>query len=444
MFKKILIANRGEIAVRIIKTCKKLGIKTVAVYSEADKESTHVRLADESCFIEESQVAKSYLSIDKIINACKSLNVDAVHPGYGFLSENVDFANKCKENGIVFIGPSPYSMEKMSLKIESRNLAQSVNVPIIPGSSKINNLDELKQEANKIGFPLLIKASAGGGGIGMEIVKSFDMLEKSFKLAQSRAKAYFGNSDVYIEKYINEPRHIEVQVLGDVYGNYIHLGERECSIQRRHQKIIEESPSIFLDDKTKQEMYECALRLSKAVEYYNAGTIEFVVNSKTKEFFFLEMNTRLQVEHPVTEMITGIDLVEQQIRIANNEKLSLSQKDIKFKGNSIECRLYAEDPITFMPSPGKINKLEIPEIENLRIDTYIYEKLTITPYYDPLLAKVISWGETRNDAMDILIEGLSKIKIDGIKTNKELLLKILNNENFRKAEITTDFIQKNL
>ncbi|MFN4150543.1 MAG: acetyl/propionyl/methylcrotonyl-CoA carboxylase subunit alpha [Candidatus Sericytochromatia bacterium] len=444
MFNKILIANRGEIALRVIRTCKKLNIKTVAIYSEADKEALHVKNADEAYLVGEAQVNKSYLNIDKIIEVAKESGAEAVHPGYGLLSENVIFADKCRENGITFIGPSNESMTKMSLKVESRELAESIGVPLIKGSGVIESIEQLKEKANKIGFPLMLKASAGGGGIGMEIVKDLESLEKAYKMAQSRGKAYFGNPDVYIEKYVEEPRHIEVQVFADKHGNFVHLGERECSIQRRHQKVIEESPSTFLSAEKRNEMTECALKIARAVNYENAGTVEFIVSNKTGEFYFLEMNTRLQVEHPVTEYVTGMDLVHEQLNIAFGESFSKKQDQITFKGNAIECRIYAEDPLTFMPSPGTITKLHIPEVDNFRCDGTIYENYTVTPFYDPLLAKFVTYGNTRNEAIDTMIKVLNETVIEGIKTNIELHKKILDSAEFRSGNTTTDFISKNI
>lgn len=443
MFKKILIANRGEIANRIIKTCKKLGIRTVAIYSEADKEALHVKNADEAYLVGEAMVNKSYLNIDKIIEVAKESNVEAIHPGYGLLSENSIFSNKCKENNIVFIGPSVESMEKMALKVESRQLAKELNIPLVSGTDIIESIEELKQKAIEIGYPLILKASAGGGGIGMELVNDEATLEKSFKMSQSRAKAYFGNTAMYIEKYIEEPRHIEVQIFADKHGNTVHIGERECSIQRRHQKVIEESPSTFLTSEKRKQMTDCAVKIARAVNYENAGTVEFIVDNKTGDFYFLEMNTRLQVEHPITEKVTGLDLVKEQLNVANGEKLSFVQDEIVFNGHSIECRLYAEDPVKFMPSPGTITTLSMPEeTDNFRIDSCIYENCVISPYYDPLLAKLISYGKNRSEAIEIMINALDKIKIEGIKTNIELHKKILNHEAFKEGKTTTDFIKK--
>ena len=442
MFKKVLIANRGEIANRIIKTCKKLGIKTVAIYSDADIDALHVRNADESYLVGEAQVNKSYLNIDKIIEVAKESKSEAIHPGYGLLSENSVFSNKCHENNIVFIGPSVDSMQKMSLKIESRELAKSLNIPLVLGSDLIESIEELKQKADEIGFPVMLKASAGGGGIGMEVVYNQDGLEKAYKLSQGRAKAYFGNPSMYLEKFIEEPRHIEIQIFADNEGNTVHLGERECSIQRRHQKVIEESPSPFLTVEKRKAMTDCAIKLAKAVNYKNAGTIEFIIDNKTGDFYFLEMNTRLQVEHPVTEYVTGLDLVEEQLNVAWGKKLSFSQDEIKFVGHSIECRIYAEDPKTFMPSPGKITKAFFPEMENFRVDSCIYDDYTVTPFYDPLLAKIISFGKNRKEAIDVMIKALEEIKIEGIKTNIELHKKILTNQDFIDGNTTTDFIKK--
>jgi len=432
MFNKILIANRGEIALRVMRTCKDMGIKTVAIYSEADKDAPHTKFADESFLVGEASVMKSYLNLEKIIEIAKENGVDAVHPGYGLLSENKAFSERCNENGITFIGPSTYSMEKMSLKVESRELAKSIGLPLVPGTNVIDNYDDLKNEAEKIGFPLMLKASAGGGGIGMEIIKNVESLEKAFKLAQSRAKAYFGNPAIYIEKYIEEPRHIEVQVFADNQGNFLHLGE----------KVIEESPSTFLTDELRKKMTDAAVAISKAVDYKNAGTVEFIVDNRTGEFYFLEMNTRLQVEHPVTEMVTSLDLVREQINIANGQEFSLKQNQINFKGHAIECRVYAEDPVKFMPSPGTITQLHLPDLKNFRIDGAIENGYTVTPFYDPLLAKFISYGETREEAINTMLKALDETKIEGIKTNIELHKKVLSHEEFKKGNTTTDFISK--
>jgi acetyl-CoA carboxylase biotin carboxylase subunit len=442
MFKKILIANRGEIALRIMRTCKNMGIKTVAVYSEADKNAPHVHVADEAYCVGENSVMKSYLNMDKILEVASQTGTEAIHPGYGLLSENQAFADRVREAGMVFIGPSSESMQKMSLKVESRQLAKETGVPIVPGTEVIESLEVLKEKAAEIGYPVMLKASAGGGGIGMEVVQNEEALEKAFKLAQSRAKAYFGNPAVYLEKFVEEPRHIEVQVFADTQGNYIHLGERECSVQRRHQKVVEESPSTFLNQAARDEITAAALKLARAVNYYNAGTVEFIVSNKTGEFYFLEMNTRLQVEHPVTEMVCGLDIVKEQILVAAGQPLGIRQDEVKFKGHAIECRLYAEDPVTFMPSPGTITALFLPEAENLRIDGAIYENYTVTPFYDPLLAKVISWGETREEAIKVMLRAIQEIKIEGIKTNLELHRKILESAAFQEGRTTTDFISK--
>lgn len=444
MFKKLLVANRGEIAIRVMKTCKELGIKTVAIYSEADKEAPHAKYADEAFLVGEAMVNKSYLNIEKILEVAKENNVEAIHPGYGLLSENQAFAEKCREMGITFVGPSTDSMKKMSLKVESREIAQSIGLPLVPGSNVIDNLDDLKVQAENIGFPVMMKASAGGGGIGMEIIKNTEALEKAYKLAQSRAKAYFGNPAIYLEKYIEEPRHIEVQVFADSQGNFLHLGERECSIQRRHQKVIEESPSTFLNADSREKMTDAAIAIAKAVNYENAGTVEFIVDNKTGDFYFLEMNTRLQVEHPVTEMVTGLDLVKEQLNIADGKPFSLTQDQVTFKGNAIECRIYAEDPVKFMPSPGKITKLHMPQMKNFRVDSAVEENYTVTPFYDPLLAKVISYGNTRDEAIETMLKALNEMEIEGIKTNIELHKKVLSNDEFRKGNTTTDFITKNL
>ncbi len=444
MFEKILIANRGEIAIRVMKTCKEMGIKTVAIYSEADKDAPHAKYADEAFLVGEAMVNKSYLNIDKIIEIAKENGVNAVHPGYGLLSENQRFAEKCRESGITFIGPSNQSMQKMSLKVESREIAENAGLPLVPGTGIIEDIEDLHKKAESLGFPIMLKASAGGGGIGMELIKDSQALEKAYKLSQSRAKAYFGNPAIYLEKYIEEPRHIEVQVFADSHKNFVHLGERECSIQRRHQKVVEESPSKFLTYETRKKMTNAAIMIAKAVDYENAGTVEFIVDNKTGEFYFLEMNTRLQVEHPVTEMVTGLDLVKEQINIANGEKFSLTQEQINFKGHAIECRLYAEDPVKFIPSPGKITDLHVPQIENFRVDSAIENNYIVTPYYDPLLAKIISYGNTREEAINTMLKALDEFKIEGIKTNIELHKKVLSHEEFKKGNTTTDFLTRNI
>lgn len=444
MFKKILIANRGEIAIRIMRTCKAMGIQTVAIYSEADKNAPHVKAADEAYFVGGSRVNESYLNIDKIIEIAQENGAEAIHPGYGLLSENHLFAQKCEEVGLIFIGPSPEVIAKMGSKVESRKVMEEAGIPVVPGITyPLKNADEAVEVAESIGYPVMLKASAGGGGIGMQLVNDEDALRQAFISNQKRATDFFGDGALYIEKYIENPRHIEIQLLVDKVGNAIYLWERECSIQRRHQKIVEEAPSSFLDEATRTRMGEAAVKAAKLIGYTNAGTIEFLVDSN-KNFYFLEMNTRLQVEHPVTEEITGLDLVEQQLRIALGESLTLSQSDLKREGNAIEVRIYAEDPKTFFPSPGKITKLVLPQEDYVRHELAIEEDYLVTPFYDPMIAKLIVKGNSREEAIKHLQQALSKYEIEGIKTNIPLLREIAENEYFKAGEITTNFVSKYL
>ena len=442
--KKILIANRGEIASRIIRTCKRIGIKTVAIYSEADQDAIYTRIADEKYFIGPPNVNESYLNMEKIIQIAVDAGVDAIHPGYGFLSENAEFANKCKENDIIFIGPSADAIEKMGNKIKARRILGMANIPIIPGNeSPLKDLNEAKLVANEIGYPVMLKASAGGGGIGMQIVCNDEDLEKYFTSNRRRAGDFFGDDSLFIEKLIENPRHIEIQLLADNHGNIISLGERECSIQRRHQKVIEEAPSPFIDEITRKKLYEVAIKIGKTINYSNAGTVEFIMDGE-KNFYFLEVNTRLQVEHPITEEITGLDIVEHQVRIANDEVLSLSQDDIKIKGHAIEARIYAEDPVTFFPSPGRINKLSLPKGEKIRHEIGVEEGQEVTPYYDPMIGKLIVTANTRLEAIMNLSRALDEYNIEGIKTNIPLLKRISKNGAFKKGHTTTNFIAEEL
>ncbi|MCV9885904.1 acetyl-CoA carboxylase biotin carboxylase subunit [Metabacillus halosaccharovorans] len=444
MFKKILIANRGEIAVRVIRTCKKMGIKTVAIFSEADQVAPHVKLADEAYLVGGPRVTDSYLKIDKIIEIAKSSKVEAIHPGYGFLSENPQFATRCQEEGLVFIGPSPEVISSMGSKIEARLTMERAGVPIVPGiQTSINNTDDAVATANKIGYPIMLKASAGGGGIGMQVVRTDQDMIKAFEGNQKRAKSFFGNEEMYLEKYIERPRHIEVQILADSYGHTVYLGERECSVQRRHQKIVEEAPSPFLDDHLRRKMGEASIQAAKAIGYTNAGTIEYLVD-ENETFYFLEMNTRLQVEHPVTEETTGIDLVEQQLRIAAGEPLPFDQSDIKCNGHAIETRIYAEDPITFFPSPGKISTLSLPEGEGIRHELGVHKESIVSPFYDPMIAKLIVKGKSREEALAKIEIALSNYIVEGIKTNIPLLRKITTHTAFHKGETTTDFIDRHI
>jgi acetyl-CoA carboxylase biotin carboxylase subunit len=442
MFSKILIANRGEIAVRIMKTCKRLGIQTVAVYSEADAASLHVKMADEAYLVGGPRVHESYLNLDKIMAIAKETKAEAIHPGYGLLSENPAFAARCKEEGIIFIGPSAEVISKMGSKIESRKAMIEAGVPIVPGiSSSIPTVDDAKEIANAIGYPLMLKASAGGGGIGMQIIETEQTLVQAFESNQTRAKNFFGNGEMYMEKLITNAHHIEIQVLADSFGNTVYVWERECSVQRRNQKVIEEAPSPFLDEETRRAMGEVAVKAAKALGYENAGTIEFLVD-ENKNFYFLEMNTRLQVEHPVTEEITGLDLVEQQLLIAAGEKLSFTQESIARNGHALEARIYAEDPKTFFPSPGKITALKLPN--KARVDHFLEEGITITPFYDPMIAKVITHGSTREEAIQNLQAALNEMKVEGIKTNIPMLLQVLEDATFQSGIYTTSFVSKQL
>lgn len=442
MFEKILIANRGEIAVRIIRTCIKFGIKTVAVYSDADKDALHVQMADEAYHIGGSRVNESYLNIDKILEAAKLSNAEAIHPGYGLLSENASFAEKCEEAGIVFIGPSPEVIRNMGSKIEARKTMEEAGVPIVPGIAyPLTDAEEASLVAKKIGFPVMLKASAGGGGIGMQIAHNEEEIRKAFAGNQKRATDFFGDGAMYVEKLISEPRHIEIQILADKYGQVLYLWERECSIQRRHQKVIEEAPSPFLDEETRKKMGEAAVKAAKAIGYTNAGTIEFLVD-ENKNFYFLEMNTRLQVEHPVTEEITGLDLVEWQLRIASGEQLPFEQSQIKRLGHAIETRIYAEDPNTFFPSPGKITSMKIPEGEYVRHDLAVQENSNVTPFYDPMIGKLIVKGDNRSEAIERLEKALNEYKLEGIKTNIPMLLQVVGHEAFKEGKTTTNFVKE--
>ncbi|MDA0916433.1 MAG: acetyl/propionyl/methylcrotonyl-CoA carboxylase subunit alpha [Proteobacteria bacterium] len=448
MLKKILIANRGEIACRIIKTAKKMNIKTVAIYSDADKSSEHVNLADESVYLGASPASESYLRPDLIIKACKEKSCDALHPGYGFLSENANFAELLEKEGITFIGPSKTAIASMGDKIESKKIAKAAGVNTVPGHiGVIENKDEAIKIAGEIGYPVMIKASAGGGGKGMRIAFSEDQVADSFERATSEAINSFGDKRIFIEKFITEPRHIEIQILADKFGNIIYLGERECSIQRRNQKVIEEAPSPFLDQKTREEMGKQAIKLSQKVGYSSAGTVEFIVD-KDKNFYFLEMNTRLQVEHPVTELITGIDLVEQMINIASGKKLEIKQEDIKLNGSAIESRIYAENPYkNFLPSIGRLTRYHPPkEMKHYdgsitRNDTGVKEGDEISMYYDPMIAKLCTWGKTREIAVDRMGSALDNFLLEGIDHNIPFLSAILGNKRFKAGDLNTSFIE---
>lgn len=440
-FDKILIANRGEIARRIIRTCKHVGIRTVAVYSEADVDAPFVEEADEAVCIGPAQAKKSYLDIERVIQVAKETEAKAIHPGYGFLSENPVFVRRCEEEGIVFIGPSARIIELMGSKIEARRQMQAAGVPVVPGwDGKLASVEEALSIAESLGYPLMLKASAGGGGIGMQLVHTPDELQKAFDSTMQRAASYFGDGTLFLEKWISNPRHIEVQVACDAQGNAVHLFERECSVQRRNQKVIEESPSPYLDENTRAELLETALRGVKQIGYVTVGTMEFIFDDK-KNFYFLEMNTRLQVEHPVTEEITGLDLVEWQIRLAAGEPLPLQQENIKRNGHAMECRLYAEDPQTFFPSPGTLTRLHIPE-NDVRLDFAVIEGSVVTPFYDPMIGKIITHGHDRTDAIRKMEKVLETCRVEGVKTNTPLLQKVMRDEEFRKGQYTTRFLDK--
>lgn len=443
MIQKLLIANRGEIASRIIRTCKKMNIETVAVFSEADRDAKFVEEADESYLLGPAQAQKSYLNIDKIIEIAKKAKVDAIHPGYGFMSENHMFASRCEDEDIIFIGPEPEVLQKMGDKITARKMMKEAGVPVIEGTEEAVDLEAAISVAKKIGYPIMLKAASGGGGIGLQVVHDEEQLKQTFESNAKRAQSFFGDGAMFIEKLIPRARHIEIQVLADHDGNVVHLFERECSIQRRNQKVIEEAPSSFLSDKTRQVMGEMALQAVKRIGYTNAGTIEFLVD-EDENFYFLEMNTRIQVEHPITEEITGIDLVEAQIEIAQGKQLTYLENDIKMEGHAIEARIYAEDPNNFYPSPGTITTYEEPNNANLRIESSVRTGSEVTPFYDPMIAKLIATGNTRDEAIVSLKEGLLQYKIDGIKTNIPMLLKVLEHEQFKAGKITTNFVNENI
>lgn len=443
MFEKILIANRGEIAVRIIRACRELGIGTVAIYSEADRESLHVLLADEAYCVGPAPSAQSYLNIPNIMSTAVLAGVDAIHPGYGYLSEQAHFAEICASHGIKFIGPSAESISRMGDKAAAKETVRAAGVPVIPGSEgPVSDEKEALAIADEIGYPVLIKAAAGGGGMGMRVVFDRNEFSSAFQVARSEAQAAFGNPDVYIEKAIEMPRHVEIQVLADEHGNIVHLGERECSIQRRHQKIVEESPSPAVTPELRQAMGEAAVNAARAVGYANAGTVEFLLDAHGN-FYFLEMNTRIQVEHPVTEAVTGIDLVKQQIRIAAGEPLPFTQDDIKWTGHAIECRINAEDPDrNFMPSPGRISLIHPPSGPGVRFDTGVYSGAMVSPYYDPMFAKLIVHGKDREEAIARARAALQELVVEGIQTNIDFHLRVMDDEAFQRGELSTDFIER--
>jgi acetyl-CoA carboxylase biotin carboxylase subunit len=445
MTSKILIANRGEIAVRIIRACRELSIPTVAAYSSADRTSLHVQLADEAICIGPPAPIESYLNIDSIINAAQKISADAIHPGYGFLAENHNFAKRCEDENIIFIGPNSTALKLVGDKLESRQTMEKAGIPIIPGmKTSSNNLKAFAEEAKRIGYPVLVKASLGGGGKAMRTVWSEKELDSAIEAGMREAKSAFGDDTIYLEKYIEQPRHIEFQVLADKYGNAIHLFERECSIQRRHQKIVEETPSVAINDAVRKKMGQTAIKAIKAAGYTNAGTVEFLLD-KTDNFYFLEVNARLQVEHPITEFVTGVDLVKQQIQIANDENLSIEQSDLKQRGHAIECRIYAEDPANdFLPSPGKILFINEPTGPGIRVDSGIYSGYEVSAYYDPILSKVIAWGEDRETARNKMIAALSDYTILGIKSTIEFEKALIMNPEFIAGKTYTSFINDNM
>ena len=441
---KILIANRGEIAVRIIRACKEMNIKTVAVYSTADKESLHTKLADEAVCIGEAPSKNSYLNIQNIIEAANITGSDSIHPGYGFLSESAKFAKICEESNIKFIGPKSSVIDALGNKSNSKELMRKYGVPVIPGSDgSVKSLEEAKKISKKIGYPVMLKASSGGGGKGIRVVLKEDEMEKNYMLVKQEARNSFNDDEIYLEKFIENPRHIEVQILADEFGNVIHLGERDCTVQRNHQKILEETPSTIIDEKLRNKMGEAAIKVAKAAGYTSVGTVEFLVD-KDKNFYFMEMNTRIQVEHPITELRTNIDLIKEQIRIAANEKLKFKQKDVKFLNHVIECRINAENPYkNFMPCPGKITGLNLPGGNGIRIDTGIYEGYTIPSYYDSMIAKLIVYGNSRNEAIAKLKRALEELVIEGVTTNTDFIFEIIKNPDFIRGNYDTSFIEKN-
>jgi acetyl-CoA carboxylase biotin carboxylase subunit len=443
MIKKLLIANRGEIAVRIIRACREMGIESVAVFSEADREALHVQLADEAYCIGPTLSKDSYLNVTNLISVAKLTACDAIHPGYGFLAENADFAELCRECNITFVGPSPEAITKMGTKDIARETMRKAGVPIVPGSTGIiNDIEEALELVKRIQYPVIIKATAGGGGKGIRVAKNEQELVKGINITQQEALTAFGNPGVYIEKYIEDFRHVEIQVLADSYGNTVHLGERDCTIQRRLQKLLEESPSPALDGEIREEMGNAAVKAAKAVDYSGAGTVEFIYDYRNRKFYFMEMNTRIQVEHPVTEMVTGIDLIKEQIRVASGEKLTVKQQDVTFTGWAIECRINAENPEkNFMPSAGKINMYLPPGGFGVRIDSAAYPGYTIPPYYDSMIAKVITYGNSREEAISRMKRALSEFVIEGIHTTIPFHLKLLEHESFVEGQFNTKFLE---
>lgn len=441
--KKILVANRGEIALRIMKTIQKMGIKTVAIFSTIDRSAPHVKFADEAVCVGEAPSNESYLKGDKIIEIAKKLGVDGIHPGYGFLSENAAFAEQVEKNGITWIGPGSKAIEIMGSKLAAKDAVKAYDIPLVPGIDEaITDPEKAKKIAREIGFPILIKASAGGGGKGMRVVEQEKDLEDQMKRAISEAESAFGDGAVFIEKYVASPRHIEIQVLADTHGNFIHLFERECSIQRRHQKVVEEAPSVVLDSKLRKQMGKAAIKVAKACDYVGAGTVEFLFD-ENKDFYFLEMNTRLQVEHPVTEFITGVDLVAEQIKIARGEKLKFSQEDLIIKGHALELRVYAEDPMdNFLPSVGKLEKYKIPDGPNIRVDNGFEEGMEIPIYYDPMLAKLITYGKNREEAIQLMLKAIADYEVEGAMTTLPFGKFVFEHEAFKTGDFDTHFVKK--
>jgi acetyl-CoA carboxylase biotin carboxylase subunit len=443
MFKKVLIANRGEIAVRIIRACREMGVRAVAIFSEIDRKALHVRLADEAYPVGPAQAAESYLNMDRIIQVAKESKAEAIHPGYGFFAENYDFVKRIEAEGLAFIGPPADAVKLLGDKVAARKTMRNSGVPIVPGTEvEIGSDEHGASIAEEVGFPILIKAVGGGGGKGMRIVREKKELKSALRAASSEAKSAFADPRIYIEKYLERPRHVEIQILVDKFGNAIHLGERECSIQRRHQKVIEESPSPVVDEKMRKAMGEAAVTAAKASGYVNAGTIEFLVDSD-RNFYFLESNTRLQVEHPVTEMVTGIDLAKEQLRIASGMKLSYKQEDVRQKGSAIECRIYAEDPENnFLPSTGPVHSYWEPSGPGIRVDSGLYEGAEVSLFYDPLISKLLAWGETRQEAIQRMKRALSEYRISGVATTIPFHLKVMEHEKFKKGDIHTHFIDE--
>lgn len=441
--KKILVANRGEIALRVMKTAKKMGIKTVAVYSVADRQSPHVKFADEAVCIGEAPSNQSYLLGDKIIDVCKELGVDGIHPGYGFLSENAKFAELAEQNGISFIGPKSHAIEVMGDKLAAKDTVKAYNIPMVPGlDHAITDIEEAKKVAKEIGFPILIKASAGGGGKGMRVVEKEEDFESQMQRAISEATSAFGDGSVFIEKYVGSPRHIEIQVMADTHGNVVYLFERECSVQRRHQKVVEEAPSAVLTPEIRKAMGEAAVNVAKSCDYVGAGTVEFLLD-ENKNFYFLEMNTRLQVEHPVTELITGIDLVEMQIRVARGEVLPITQEDLQIKGHALELRVYAEDPLNdFLPSVGNLTTYVLPEGEGIRVDNGFEQGMDVPIYYDPMLAKLITYGKDRNEAIELMLKAIQDYKVEGVSTTLPFGTFVFEHDAFTSGHFDTNFVKK--